>query len=99
MGLVLSFVGAPYEVSPATQHLGRLRFARKSNSELISPPNAEPSSGNPPIRQGSRRQAHHERRKAAVARVMVDRSLLQLLAQPPVRLAERVVRQTRQQMV
>src|SRR4051794_287789 len=37
MGLVLSFVGAPYEVSPATQHLGRLRFAQKKQRRADQP--------------------------------------------------------------
>jgi hypothetical protein len=42
-GSILSFVRGPYEVTPATQHLGRLRKSPNENGELVSPPDALPS--------------------------------------------------------
>ena len=44
-------------------------------------------------------QAPDQRGQAAVARCVVDRAAFELLAQPPVRLAERVIGQSGQQMV
>jgi hypothetical protein len=42
-GAFLSFVRGPYEVTPATQRFGRLRKSPNGNGELISPPDAPPS--------------------------------------------------------
>src|SRR5690349_13896988 len=48
---------------------------------------------------GARRKPGDQWRQAAVARGMVDRILLELLAQPPVRFAQRMIGEPRQQVV
>jgi len=42
-GVFLSFVGAPYQVSPATQFFGATAQSPNTNGELSSPPDALPS--------------------------------------------------------